>query len=574
MRIAESTLDVLQSQRGVWVVAAIGFTLALPSLTVGLTTDDHLHERIVAEGRSVLEQFAFSHLAQARAEGALAWWSNPEMSLHFLRPLAALTVVIDYTLWPDAPWLMHLENVLLYAALVAIAWLLYRALLPSSPRVAALAALMFAIDEGHASAVGWISSRNTVMANLFAMAAVLLHVQARAPARSYRGVWHAAAAGCTALALASAEAGLAALAYLFAYALVFEAGALWKRVATLLPELAVVAVWAAVYVTGDYGARGINYYRDLSASLIEGPLDLPTWLLSLLGPNVAGGLLLAPPAIVRALALLLVLPLVAALIRVLPRTRQTLFFALGALACIVPLFATVPQDRVLLTASFGAFGLIATFITHAQGHHSRFLRVTRSVFISIHLVVAPLLFIPQLNIGGPIDRGSHALANAVPDPAPAQVLVLNTPLELVSLVAWELLQKRERGRATPEAMHQLYAGAGKVEVERIDERTLEMRVEGGWARTPLEGIFASKSAMPHPGVPQVLGPMQITVREAEPDGRPRAVQFRFPDPLETPSRLWLEWRGTALHAWQPPPIGETRVLEPLSVLRSFPAAGE
>ena len=80
---------------------------------------------------------------------------------------------------------------------------------------------MFTINDSHAQSVGWIASRHVVLATLFAMLAVLLHVRSRAQ-RSL-GL-QAASLASTALTLLSAEFGVAALAYLTAYACVFEAG--------------------------------------------------------------------------------------------------------------------------------------------------------------------------------------------------------------------------------------------------------------------------------------------------------------------------------------------------------------
>jgi hypothetical protein len=194
----------------------------------------------------------------------------------------------------------------------------------------------------------------------------------------------------------------------------------------------------------------------------------------------------------------------------------------------------------------------------------------RRGLIAVHLVLAPILFVPLLDVVGPVDRGARAIAGAVPTPAPGQVVILNTPIELVSMIAWELLLQRDPRRATPTSLQQLYAGAANLQLQRIDERTLELRPEGGWGRRPIERLFTSLEAMPRVGSTQRIDGMQVTVRESEPDGRPRAVQFRFPDALEASERLWLEWRGTELHPWTPPAIGQTVALEPLSMLRSFP----
>src|SRR5262249_11523064 len=160
-------------------------------------------------------------IAEKRQTGEFAWWSSPDLAIRFLRPLASLTHFVEFSLWPSAVWAMHLTNVLVYALLVVVAAFAYRELAwPGA--IAGLAGLMFAADEGHASSVGWISSRNTLLAALFALLALLLHVRGRAHGRPGLVI---ASALCTALALLSAEFGLFVFAYLGAYALVLDRGA-------------------------------------------------------------------------------------------------------------------------------------------------------------------------------------------------------------------------------------------------------------------------------------------------------------------------------------------------------------
>jgi hypothetical protein len=61
--------------------------------------------------------------------GLFPWWTSPGLRLAFFRPLSAISMWVDYQLWPNLPALMHLHSLLLYAALVAAATLLYRRLL-------------------------------------------------------------------------------------------------------------------------------------------------------------------------------------------------------------------------------------------------------------------------------------------------------------------------------------------------------------------------------------------------------------------------------------------------------------
>ncbi len=565
----ERVLSQLQSRAGTWTLAALAFVLALPSLPSGLASDDFILGEIA---RRSFDPFAVFRLrgdevTKFRELGYLAWWSTPDVSVYFFRPLSTLLHELEFHLWPSAAWAMHLVNLGVYAAMVVAACLTYRALQPSQPRVAAFAALLFTIDDSHGPAVGWISSRNTVFAGMFGLSALYFHVRARTPGSRAPMRLHAASTACILLALLAAEAGVAAFAYLLAYAAVVERGSWARRARTLLPQLGVFALWAGVYLSGGFGVRGASFYRE-PHQLYEGLFDLPTWLFSMFGPSIIGAGIAFDPWAVRAGCALLVLPFLAAGYLALPRTRLNAFFLLGSLLCLPPLFTTLPQDRLLFTASFGAFGLLASFITTAGRSALRFVRFIRIELIVLHVVLAPLLFVFTLDQVRPLQYGADEITAAVGEPAPAQVILLNQPLEMVTLYAWAV-RAYDRTRTRPESMHQLYAGASAVDVTRIDATTLEMHVHEGWARIPFERVFGSVRGLPPAGAEVNVESMQIRVRESTPDGRPRRVQFQFPNALESEGRLWLAWSGKKPLPWTPPPIGKTVPLEQLAFFTSL-----
>src|SRR5258707_386128 len=84
------------------------------------------------------------------------------------------------------------------------------------------------------------------------------HVRART---SRSPALHAASALCVGLALLSAEAGVFVLAYLGAYAWVYESGSLWKRTRSVGPQLGVCCLWAIGYLASHAGIRGSSWYR-------------------------------------------------------------------------------------------------------------------------------------------------------------------------------------------------------------------------------------------------------------------------------------------------------------------------
>src|SRR5439155_21199795 len=69
--------------------------------------------------------------------GLFPWFISEKVKAVFFRPLSSLSAWADYALLPLWPWLFHLESLALYAALIALALGLYRALMPD-PRRAVL----------------------------------------------------------------------------------------------------------------------------------------------------------------------------------------------------------------------------------------------------------------------------------------------------------------------------------------------------------------------------------------------------------------------------------------------------
>jgi len=566
-------LDRLTSTRGGLMLGLVALVLTLPALGLGLMTDDRAFAEKFqrGDGPMVVYSITQEEIALGKERGMYPWWTSPELRLQFLRPLSALSHELDYRVFSGAPWIMHLMNAVLYALIVLVAFHVYRTILPQQPRVAALASLMFAIDDGHATTAGWIASRSMLLASLFGLSAVFLYIRARRLATTGSpSLLHRAGATCLfALALGAAESGLSTLAYLAAYSLAFEAGSLTKRITRFLPELTVFALWAAVYVTGGYGARGLSLYRELSSPmsvLVGGLSDLPAWLFILLGPSLLDMAMLQAPTVARIAAAVLCVPLLLALYYALPRTRASLFFGLGALFCLPPLFTTLPQDRLLTMASFGGFGILASLLSAIAQRvgAARWLRVTRGILVSLHLVLAPLLFIPALGQNRVIDQAALTLATAVPEDPPRRVVLVNAPVELLTLYAWQR-RLNEPGSKLPETLAQLYAGGSQLTVRRLDERTLELRPEHGWGSVPIERVFANLADMPEAGTRMRRSGMEIGVEEATSDGRPARVQFRFPTRLEDSSLLFLAWRETRPVPWQPPRIGEEQTLAPLSV---------
>ena len=369
------------------VLAAAAVVLMLPALPAGLFVDDliqrptqftpaELPARLLETGlvvadagtlRAVVRDlFGFlrsdESAALAKAYGLVPWWAPEEFRAALWRPVTAFTHWVDYRLFPDSPALMHLHNIFWYALAVFLAASLYRAIAPRSAATAAgLAACLFLLDKDTYAPVLYVANRGFVIALVFGLLTLALHRRWRATGA------HAAFALALltlTLALLANEAGVSALAFLIAYALVLEPGGWRRRLGSLGPTAVVVVLWRLVYWSAGYGVRnGVGYVdpgyapgfflRQLAAranGLLGGQLTgVPPEIAMALGPcwriglavffALAGAIvavvflpLLRRDRIARFWATVMVLALVPAA-TVAPFSKNLGFVAMGALSC-------------------------------------------------------------------------------------------------------------------------------------------------------------------------------------------------------------------------------------------------
>src|SRR5580693_2046614 len=208
----------LAKPRAPWFLAGAVLLALLPTVWSGLAIDD-LGQRLVVEGKlgalagrlDLFDVVSRSPIQRAHFEelGIYPWWIGPHTQVSYWRPLAALTHFIDYSWWPRAAWLMHVENLAWYAALVLVCAAMYRRFI-AVPWVAGFATAYYAFDHAHAYPAAWIANRNALMSTFFGVVSLLAHDRWRTRRRLWPGVL---AWGAFALALLSAEAGLAIAGY-------------------------------------------------------------------------------------------------------------------------------------------------------------------------------------------------------------------------------------------------------------------------------------------------------------------------------------------------------------------------
>ena len=158
----------LEGERLPLAAAAVAAFLTGSSLFGGLATEDYVFRAATRAPFSWSNVNLFGGpdvpgaVLAGKEAGVLPWLASESLRLSFWRPVSSLSHQLDYRLFGDTAWLMHLESVLLYALLAFLTARLYARLV--EPRwVGGLAALLFALDDAHGHAVGWISNRNAVL---------------------------------------------------------------------------------------------------------------------------------------------------------------------------------------------------------------------------------------------------------------------------------------------------------------------------------------------------------------------------------------------------------------------------
>jgi len=547
----------------------LGVALAAPSLTAGLSADDWLHElyavgpRLPGMTRRPLDLFTFAdgnpeHTRALMDAGVFPWWSDPEVKLAFFRPLTALTHQVDWALWPRSAVLMHAHSLLWYGLALLAVWLVYRRLMGPS-RLALLALALFAVDDAHGPAVGWVANRNAMVSLALGLPALALHDW------GWRGKWRPArflAPLVFAVGLFAGEAALAVTAYLFAWALTLDEGPLTARLLRLWPYALVAALWNTVYRKLGYGAAHSGIYFDpvgdagaflralpeRASALLVGQLALP-W--SDFSPMYR---YLGFASIMIGYSIAMVLLLAWLFWPLLRRDRLSRFFALGLLLSTLPVCATFPADRLLWFTGIGAMGLLARFFTETR---SGWRRVAGWGLIGIHVVLAPPLLAlrsrSMVTVERPLSLANDSIPKT-PEIVDKTVVLINPPSDWFA--GYIQATRAARGEPRPQRLRWLAPGEGGVELTREDAFTLRVQAHGGFTGRVSEQMLRQR---PLSGNIALAG---VTIEVLAPD----EARFRFDRPLE--DFVWLRWGKAGYQPSAPPPIGAHQTLAPVSALQA------
>jgi len=542
-----------------WVLCAVlGFLTHLRSLGIGLLADDVGHRGFILaqlEGDStrpwwdmfVLIGGTPEELEKLRFLGRVPWWTSTQVQVSFFRPLTAASHYLDYWLWPDSPWAMHLHQLCWHGAACALAWLFFRRVCRTKSAGGA-AGIAFALTHLHLSAVGWLAHRNAVLVLVFGLLCLLAHDAWR------RSKWRPGAVlgplGLLA-ALLCGELGVGVLGVLAAYALTLDPAALAKRAASLLPYFAVLICWRLAYDAMGYGALNSGAYldplREPQAWLSAAPgrvLELCVYLFGLPGTTIVS---LPWRAVSAAVIVAVIVGLCWSKGR-----RELSFVALGVVMSLILLTPSVANERLLVLASLLSCLAVGEAVVHGLERGGAPAWSSVALLVGVFGLLSPIdaWRFGAATVEFSTSKASFPAASTLDDAQLRRqsVVVLHAPNMLVANL---LPASREaRGLQRPNFMWLLHAEDGPLTVRRLDARTLELYDAEGWLRG------ADTSLLRGPGDPFGVGDVvqtldfRVEVVELDRSGkRPVRIEVRYRVPVGDPSMVTLIWGTDDFVRW-------------------------
>lgn len=599
-RLLERLRSRLTSPHATAWIVALSIVLAVPTLWSGLAVDDYWHRIMLTRDPSWptvimkpwYDLFVFfdgepirtQHLLEAGLE---PWWADPSLVFAFFRPVTAATHVLDYALWPAQVWLMHAQSIAWYAVLVAVTAWMYRRVIArgadgqsgaAQTWIASLAALLFAMDFNHGVPVGWIASRNALVAAVFGVTAVAAHdvaMQASLEAHARKSAaWTVASAASLGLALCAGESAAGALGYVVAHALFLDGRAWRRRASSLALHGLVVMAWASFYRAAGYGVRGSGMYVEA----LRDPVHFAGHLLVHLPLQISSELGATPPDLYSfvplpgqiafvTVAVLFVAwsaPAVVRLLRVDPSAR---FFVVGGVLATLPTCMTFPTGRTMTLPSVGLVGLAAligagvfdsaAWVPAAGARWRTWIRSYALWACGARLVLSPIALQVNLQQIAMLNGIMSRMTADLPVSAEAEskrLLLTNAPDTVFA--PYLVVGPRSRGERLPSRILTMAGGARDVEVTRVDEQTVHVRAVGGFYREGTELVTRSAKSPMAVGTKVLLSDVTIEVRETTPDGNPVEAAFRFAGSADAEAFVWARWEGPRLVVIHPPPVGE------------------
>ena len=465
---------------------------------------------------------------------------------------------------------MHLHSVLWFALLVYLVARLYTSV-AGQTTLRGVATYLFAVSALHGTTVGWIASRNSLIAACLGVTALLFYDAWRK--RGAAGYLLAALVVFVA-ALLGAEAAAATLAYLAAYALFIDTGSLQSRVLRTLPFGVLFIIYRLAYDALGFGAYASGLYLDPGSepvAFLRGFIDrAPILLLAQITGMATSLSIFAKGADLRALwltAMIVVSAFVLLFRGQLLEGRPARFFLTGALLSLLPVGAAGTDERTLIFVSIGGYGLLAVLLCRhlfappeVPAERSWAKKGGSYGLALLHVYVAPLLFLVNINGLARFTQLFTDQATRLPADAAAEgktLVLINSPAPQLTMSFASI--RALNGLPLPAASYSLASGNTNLKVTRQADRLL-IEAQDGFV-LDYDVLFRGDRIPFKVGDTVKLKHMTAVVERLTQDGRPEAVAFEFANGLDDPCLAFLIWENNGYQRFVPPAEGQTAALE-------------
>lgn len=538
----------LSNRRAPLVIALIGLLFALPTLGLGYFLDDHFHIYWLDGGavpggpHGVWDLYRFSSgqpgLTEAKAEGIFPWWTSEDFRIAFLRPIPSLWRVADHELFGPNAFVPHLETSIVFALTVWAASRVMKRFLGDEKTAllaAGIGALAFAIDDSHATNIGWIANRYSLLAALFGALSVVTLGSKRATVR-----WLSAPLWL--LAILSGEASLSFVAFFAAWVWLHEGEERRATFMRTLPHAFILVVWIVAYKLGGYGVNGSGFYIDpastplafLAKSVARAPILFAAQVTGI-PAEITGPLPNGPFYVAGALGLVVAFFTIRWIDRACEGSRRVRALLGAAIVGLVPVTATAPDDRLLLVPGIAILGALGMALARKveQRRAGGGFGAASYYFVFAHFVLAPLLFVPRQSFfSNMLQSFVEKHAKELPSDekiVEQRLFILATPDPL--LTSYMFIHRVADHAPRPRSAHVLSVGTpGELLVERTSPNTLELSSEGGLVGGPFARLYRAHDF--EEGQKANVGAFEADVIGTA-EGGLRRVVFTFAEPLES-----------------------------------------
>jgi len=615
MKSLNRLAGVLNHRRFTWVLLITLFILKAPTWDNSLEADDYQQRNLILGSKQLhaagipankpdtplsevlLNYFAFAtgepaYLQGAKEYGVVPWWTDKELKVRFLRPIAAFTHWLDYQLWPNLPSVMRAHNLIWFLLCLGALTLVYRRFIPNYA-VASLALLIYAVDISNSIPIFWIANRNALIALFFSLLTLYLHDRARQ--QSQHSLIPVSLL-CLVLSLLSAEAGIGTMAFIAAYELCLTQGSLIKRGLYLIPYGLVIVVWRLCYSAAGFGAKNTGLYIDPADSghfiqnlLVRLPLLVAEQFTGMDGIDH----ILSEQAtmIVGGLSVVLLLFLAYLLLPLLKQSASVRFWFFVTVFAAAPVSAVAKtHGRLLMYVGVGGAALIAEFMYFAFAARGREAlatwkrRVTGGVgiyFILVHLVISVVLLLlvavsyanNRFYHGFRLSDAVHSTTNIGLEESSAKHVILVTNPDPHGTIFIPYFMDYFN-LTIPLSVRTLAPAFDSVDVMRVEENVLLISAEKPFPiypsadvfnKIPYSGLYsryalatALRGDRPFTKEVYNYAEMQIAITDLRND-YPRQIRVTLKEPMDSANLRWLYWNWAvnSYRSFDLPKVGES-----------------